>query len=339
MTGWRSRTRCADTGADDGASVPAVGPAGRGRSRRTWWASRSMVATIRCWPHCTRAPESSSRRRSRESCRAGGSEPPTPQMTRPPSVRGSATDGGRDAGEPSGNGPPAGASGGGPSAGSADDPVDACATERRLAAERCGFAVGARGRANEAAEALRVTQRTYDASRRRRRCRRGDRRRAGRPPREGGGAGPVPGGLQRIRSPPRMPRRRPATGSSRSTTSTTPPGPRPSPRSARRAAAASIGAGLEHLTLEMDAARIAAEAAEAACLVARQALAECDERVMAGDRRAVAARPVERATDRRDRRGRAAGRRPDRRRHADDLPPAARRRVGDGRPGREAGRR
>jgi hypothetical protein len=47
---------------------------------------------------------------------------------------------------------------------------------------------------------------------------------------------------------------------------------------AEHAAAAAIGATLERLSLEADSARIGAENADAACLAARSALAECDER-------------------------------------------------------------
>jgi hypothetical protein len=49
-----------------------------------------------------------------------------------------------------------------------------------------------------------------------------------------------------------------------------------------RAAATSLGATLERMSLDADAARIAAETAEAACMAARQSLAECDERSVAG---------------------------------------------------------
>ncbi len=45
-----------------------------------------------------------------------------------------------------------------------------------------------------------------------------------------------------------------------------------------RAAAAAVSASMERLSLEADAARIGAETAEVACVAARQALAECDER-------------------------------------------------------------
>ena len=47
---------------------------------------------------------------------------------------------------------------------------------------------------------------------------------------------------------------------------------------AEHAAAAAIGATLERLSLEADSARIGAENADAACLAARSAVAECDER-------------------------------------------------------------
>lgn len=173
------------------------------------------------------------------------------------------------------------ASGGGPSAGSAGDPADACATERRVAAERCGFAVGARSRATDAAETLRAAQRTYD-----------DHVSAA----DAAAAIADPQAVRREKEAAQA-RFRAAYNDSKSTGD--------AEAAARdwlveindvnntarteavtvkreRAAAAAAGAGLEHLTLEVDAARIAAEAAEAACLVARQALAECDEQVSAG---------------------------------------------------------
>lgn len=50
-----------------------------------------------------------------------------------------------------------------------------------------------------------------------------------------------------------------------------------------RAAADALGAGLERLATEADAARIAAESAEAACLEAREAVADCDERAVAAE--------------------------------------------------------
>ncbi len=219
---------------------------------------------------------------------SGGSERP-PGSDAALFLRWSATDGRGDAGEPSSGatsadasgGTPVDASGGGASAGSADDPIDACATERRLAAERCGFAVGARGRANEAAEALRVTQRTYDAHL---------------AAADAAAAIADPQAVRREKEAAQA-RFRSAYNGSESTEDAEAAArdwlveindvnnaARTAAITAKRerGAAAAIGAGLEHLTLEMDAARIAAEAAEAACLVARQALAECDERVSVG---------------------------------------------------------
>ena len=62
---------------------------------------------------------------------------------------------------------------------------------------------------------------------------------------------------------------------------------------AEHAAAAAIGATLERLSLEADSARIGAENADAACLAARSAVAECDERAAtAAPETAVAAAAV-----------------------------------------------
>ena len=159
--------------------------------------------------------------------------------------------------------------------------MDACAAERRVAAERCGFAVGARGRATEAADGLRVAQRTYDdhinaadaastiadsrAVRREKEAAQGRFRAAynGSKSTEEAEAA-ARDWLVDINDVNTMARNAAITAKR------------------ERAAAAAIGAGLEHLTREADAARIAAEAAEASCLVARQALAECDEGVAAG---------------------------------------------------------
>lgn len=173
------------------------------------------------------------------------------------------------------------ASGGGASAGSIGDPSDACATERRVAAERCGFAVGARSRASDAAEALRAAQRTYDAHIR---------------AADAAASTADPQAVRREKEAAQA-RFRAAYNGSKSTGDAEAAArdwlveindinntARTEAVTAKRerAAAGAIGTGLEHLTLEVDAARIAAEAAEAACLVARQALAECDERVSAG---------------------------------------------------------
>lgn len=173
------------------------------------------------------------------------------------------------------------ASGGGTLAGSAGDPADACATERRIAAERCGFAVGARSRATDAAESLRAAQRTYDDHL------------------SAADAAAAIADAQAVRREKEaaQARFRAAYNGAKSTADAEAAArdwlveindinntARTEAVTAKReqGAAAAIGAGLEHLTREVDAARIAAEAAEAACLVARQALAECDERVSAG---------------------------------------------------------
>jgi hypothetical protein len=181
----------------------------------------------------------------------------------------------------SGAGAPAEASGGGAAVGPVGESIDACAAERRMAAERCGFAVGARGRATEAAEGLRVAQRTYD-----------DHINAA----DAAAAIADARGVRREKEAAQA-RFRASYNGSKSTedaeaaardwlvdindVNTT---ARNAAITAKRerAAAAAIGAGLESLTRDADAARIAAEAAEAACLVARQSLAECDEGVAAG---------------------------------------------------------
>lgn len=49
-----------------------------------------------------------------------------------------------------------------------------------------------------------------------------------------------------------------------------------------REAAVTVGANLERLSLNADAARVGAEIAEATCIAARTAVAECDERAMTG---------------------------------------------------------
>ena len=155
-----------------------------------------------------------------------------------------------------------------------------CAGERRIAAERCGLAVRCAGRRERGRRRPSGWRNAPTTST----CRRADAAAAIADPRavrreKEAAQARFRAGVQRRRRRPRTPRRRPATGWPRSTTSTTRPArPRP-PRSASAPAATASGAQLEHLSLEADAARIAAETAEAACLVARQALAECDERV------------------------------------------------------------
>ena len=79
------------------------------------------------------------------------------------------------------------------------------------------------------------------------------------------------------RAPPRTSRTRHATGSTRSIGST--PRPATRPRSSRaRALPPEMAVRLERTAVEADGARVAAEAAEAACVAARQAVADCEER-------------------------------------------------------------
>ena len=107
--------------------------------------------------------------------------------------------------------------------------------------------------------------------------------------------------------------------------------------SLRRDLANEIAQGLERLSLEADAARISAETAEAACLAARQELADCEEREAAG-RGAIGrcCRPTSRRTSCPSRSAR--GPRPWVERIAAHLPTAPRRPAGDGRDGRCPGR-
>jgi hypothetical protein len=167
-------------------------------------------------------------------------------------------------------------SGGGPATGTGE--VDRCADERRVASERCELAVRARAGAGTAEEALRAAQRAYDEH-----LSRADAAvavsdpRAVRREKEAAQArfraayatsattddaeAAARGWLEEINDVNNAARAAAVTATR------------------ERAAATKIGATLEHLSLEADAARIAAETAEAACLMARQALAVCDERV------------------------------------------------------------
>jgi hypothetical protein len=175
---------------------------------------------------------------------------------------------------PGGGGGLAGGSGG--AAGTDPDATDRCAAERRVAAERCGFAVGARRRATEAADALRAAQRTFDHHM---------------TAADAAAAVSDPRAVRREKEAAQA-RFRSSYNGSKSTEEAEAAArdwlvdinevnntARNAAITAKRerAAATAIGAGLDHLTREADATRVAAEAAEAACLVARQALAECDE--------------------------------------------------------------
>lgn len=155
--------------------------------------------------------------------------------------------------------------------------TERCAEERRVANERCELATRARARAEEAANAFRVAQRTYDsheaaasdaaergdpravraAKEEAQRSFREATRAAANPEADEGAARDWLGEINRINTQARE-----------STTMV-----------ARELAAASaIGATLERLSLDADAARIGADMAEAACTAARVAVAECDER-------------------------------------------------------------
>jgi hypothetical protein len=152
-----------------------------------------------------------------------------------------------------------------------------CAEERRIAEERCELATRARSRADAAADALRLAQRTYDAHE----------------------AAAVTAAW---RTDPRAihEAKEAAQGGFRAAVAaaTTPDQLEAAARdwlneinrintdareakttvAREHAAAAEIGSTLERLGLEADAARIGAENADAACLAARVAVAECDER-------------------------------------------------------------
>ena len=168
---------------------------------------------------------------------------------------------------------PPGASSGSP----APVATERCAEERRLAAERCELATRARAQADSAADALRVAQRSYDAHEAAAldAASRSDPRaiHAAKEAAQGGFRAAVrnaadPDALEaaardwlteinRINNEARDA----AVVATR-----------------EHAAAAGVAATLERLTLEADAARIGAANADAACLAAREAVAECDER-------------------------------------------------------------
>ncbi len=170
--------------------------------------------------------------------------------------------------------------------------TERCADERRIATERCELATRARTHAGAALEALRLAQRTYDAHEAAAvtAAWRADPRAVheAKEAAQGGfraavGAATTPELLEdaarewltEINRINREAREAQTTASR------------------EHAAAVEIGATLERLGLEADAARISAENADAACLAARVAVAECDERATtdAGSR-VVAPAPV-----------------------------------------------
>jgi hypothetical protein len=158
--------------------------------------------------------------------------------------------------------------------------TERCAEERRLAAERCELATRARSQADAAAEALRTAQRSYDAHEAAalEAASRADPRaiHAAKEAAQGGFRADVrsatdPDALEaaardwlteinRINNDARE-----AAGIA----------------TREHAASAGVLATLERLTLDADASRIGAANADAACLAAREAVAECDERAAA----------------------------------------------------------
>lgn len=155
--------------------------------------------------------------------------------------------------------------------------IERCAEERRVAAERCELATRARARADTAADALRLAQRTYDgheaaavtASWRADPRAVHDAKEAA----QGGfraavAAAETPDALEGAARDWLTEINRINTEAREATATAT----------LEHTAATVLGASLERLGLEADAARIGAENADAACLSARMVVAECDER-------------------------------------------------------------
>jgi hypothetical protein len=156
-----------------------------------------------------------------------------------------------------------------------------CADERRLADERCELATRAQAQAGAAADALRRAQRAYDshttaaeaaADAANPRAVRSLKEGAQRDFRAASRAATSPDAvevaartwLQEINRINRE-----AAGASLAA-------------EREREAAAEIGVRLERMSIEADAARVGSEMASAACVAARTALADCDERTQAG---------------------------------------------------------
>ena len=163
------------------------------------------------------------------------------------------------------------------SAAAAPAATERCAEERRIAEERCELATRARSQADAAAEALRQAQRDYDAHETATREARAlaDPRaiQAAKDAAQGGFRAAVraatgPDALE-VAARDWLNEINRINNDAKDAAA----------KAAReQAAAAEIVARLERLGLEADAARIGAENADAACLAARAAVAECDER-------------------------------------------------------------
>jgi hypothetical protein len=156
--------------------------------------------------------------------------------------------------------------------------TERCAEERRLADERCELATRARAQAETAADALRLAQRSYDAHEAAAvtAAWRADPRAVhqAKEAAQGGfraavAAATTPDLLEAAARDWLTEINR-INNEAREAQTTT---------NREHAAAVEIGATLERLGLEADAARIGAENADAACLAARVAVAECDEQV------------------------------------------------------------
>jgi hypothetical protein len=163
----------------------------------------------------------------------------------------------------------------------AADPAPAgaerCAEERRIATERCELATRARAQADFALDALRQAQRTYDAHESA-----AAEAKALADPRAIHTAKEMAQGGFRVAvrnadGPEALEAaaRDWLTEINRINTEAMNAGTR---AAKEQAAAAEIGARLERFALEADAARIAADNADAACLAARGAVADCEER-------------------------------------------------------------
>jgi hypothetical protein len=166
----------------------------------------------------------------------------------------------------------------GAAAASAPAATERCAEERRIAEERCELATRARAQADSASEALRQAQRDYDGH-----------EGAAREARERSDARAIQVAKDEAQGGFRAAVRS-ASGpddleaAARDWLNEINRINNEAKDAAARAvresgAAAEIASRLERLGLEADAARIGAENADAACLAARGAVAECDERV------------------------------------------------------------
>ena len=167
-----------------------------------------------------------------------------------------------------------------------------CAEERRLADERCEVATRAQARASATADALRRAQRSYDAHTKAstaaaeaahprdvRNLKEGAQRDFRVASRAAGTRENVEDAAREWLHEINRINREFATATRKA--------------EREREAAASVGATLERLSLEADAARVGSDMADAACLAARAAVAECDEGSTANSVAAPASTPAE----------------------------------------------